>query len=128
MAFLDLLELRAKLPIGTGLKRLEDDFWEIRKGLRYRILFRWQTSDRVSGISNCRPTSAFHLQGKRIPGGQRLEEFRGRPRELFELLGTDPFLPDEAVAPARDDDDLVARVASRPSWTVSWVLAFVQIK
>jgi len=42
LAFLDLLELRAKLPIGIGLKRLDEDFWEIRKGLRYRILFRWQ--------------------------------------------------------------------------------------
>jgi len=42
LAFLDLLEFRTRLPVGTGLKRLEDDFWEIRKGLRYRILFRWQ--------------------------------------------------------------------------------------
>jgi hypothetical protein len=25
-----------------GLKRLKDDFWEIRKGLKARILFRWQ--------------------------------------------------------------------------------------
>ena len=42
LAFLDLLESRARLPIGIGLKRLDDDFWEIRKGLKYRILFRWQ--------------------------------------------------------------------------------------
>jgi mRNA-degrading endonuclease RelE of RelBE toxin-antitoxin system len=42
LAFLDLLELRARLPIGVGLKRLSDDYWEIRKGVRYRILFRWR--------------------------------------------------------------------------------------
>jgi len=40
LAFLDLLDQQTKLPIGVGLKRLRDDFWEIRKGLRYRILFR----------------------------------------------------------------------------------------
>jgi len=38
LAFLDLLDLRTRLPIGVGLKRLDDDYWEIRKGLRYRIL------------------------------------------------------------------------------------------
>ena len=27
---------------GTGLKRLKGDFWEIRKGLKARILFRWE--------------------------------------------------------------------------------------
>ena len=42
LAFLDLIDLRARLPIGVGLKHLDDDFWEIRKGLRYRILFRWR--------------------------------------------------------------------------------------
>lgn len=42
LAFLDLLELRARLPIGIGLKHLDDDYWEIRKSLRYRILFRWR--------------------------------------------------------------------------------------
>jgi mRNA-degrading endonuclease RelE of RelBE toxin-antitoxin system len=42
LAFLDLLELRARLPIGVGLKHLDDDYWEIRKSLRYRILFRWR--------------------------------------------------------------------------------------
>jgi hypothetical protein len=25
-----------------GLKRLRDDYWEIRQGLRNRILFRWE--------------------------------------------------------------------------------------
>ncbi len=27
---------------GIGLKRLKGDFWEIRKGLKARILFRWK--------------------------------------------------------------------------------------
>ncbi|MFH0762840.1 MAG: hypothetical protein V1925_02995 [Candidatus Omnitrophota bacterium] len=27
---------------GIGLKRLKGDFWEIRKGLKVRVLFRWQ--------------------------------------------------------------------------------------
>ena len=27
---------------GIGLKRLKNDFWEIRKGLKVRILFRWE--------------------------------------------------------------------------------------
>jgi hypothetical protein len=34
IAFIDLLDLRTRLPIGIGLKHLEDDYWEIRKGLR----------------------------------------------------------------------------------------------
>jgi mRNA-degrading endonuclease RelE of RelBE toxin-antitoxin system len=42
LAFLDLLDQRARLPIGLGLKHLGDDYWEIRKGLRCRILFRWR--------------------------------------------------------------------------------------
>lgn len=42
IAFLDLLESRARLPLGVGLKQLQNDYWEIRKGLRSRILFRWK--------------------------------------------------------------------------------------
>ena len=42
LAFLDLLDLRTRLPMGVGLRRLDDDYWEIRKGLSYRILFRWR--------------------------------------------------------------------------------------
>ncbi len=42
LAFLALLDLRARMPVGVGLKHLHDDYWEIRKGLRNRILFRWQ--------------------------------------------------------------------------------------
>jgi len=30
------------LPRGFGLKNLRKNFWEIRKGLKLRILFRWQ--------------------------------------------------------------------------------------
>jgi hypothetical protein len=41
-AFLDLIETQVPLPAGTGLKRLQDDFWEIRHGLHNRILFRWR--------------------------------------------------------------------------------------
>ena len=26
---------------GIGLKRLRGDFWEVRKGLKVRLLFRW---------------------------------------------------------------------------------------
>ncbi len=28
---------------GIGLKRIKGDFWEIRKGIKTRILFRWQS-------------------------------------------------------------------------------------
>ena len=41
LAFLDVLEARISMPAGIGLKRLQDDFWEVRQGLRNRILFRW---------------------------------------------------------------------------------------
>ncbi len=27
---------------GIGLKRLKGDYWEVRKGLKTRILFRWE--------------------------------------------------------------------------------------
>ena len=27
---------------GVGLKRLREDFWEVRKGIKSRILFRWK--------------------------------------------------------------------------------------
>jgi mRNA-degrading endonuclease RelE of RelBE toxin-antitoxin system len=46
LAFLDFLEKRSPLPAGLGLKRLRDGYWEIRHGLRNRILFRW-TEDLV---------------------------------------------------------------------------------
>jgi len=30
------------MPGGIGLKRLRDDYWEVRRGLHVRILFRWR--------------------------------------------------------------------------------------
>jgi len=42
LALLGFLERRTPLPGGIGLKRLQDDFWEIRQGLHNRILFRWR--------------------------------------------------------------------------------------
>ncbi len=42
LAFLDVLEKRSSIPSGIGLKRLQGDYWEIRTGLRNRVLFRWQ--------------------------------------------------------------------------------------
>jgi len=45
IAFLDLLETHSAIPPGLGLKRLQDGFWEIRKGLSNRILFRWQKDE-----------------------------------------------------------------------------------
>ena len=41
LTFLDALEARASMPAGVGLKHLQYDFWELRKGLHNRILFRW---------------------------------------------------------------------------------------
>jgi len=43
--FVELLADRAAIPPGMGLKRLQDGYWEIRKGLRNRILFRWQKDE-----------------------------------------------------------------------------------
>ena len=42
LALLELMEKRTPLPGGIGLKRLQDDFWEVRQGLHNRILFRWR--------------------------------------------------------------------------------------
>jgi mRNA-degrading endonuclease RelE of RelBE toxin-antitoxin system len=42
ITFLELLESRSTIPAGMGLKRLFKDYWEIRQGLRNRILFRWE--------------------------------------------------------------------------------------
>jgi mRNA-degrading endonuclease RelE of RelBE toxin-antitoxin system len=42
LAFLELLEARIPLPTGIGLKRLQEDYWEVRQGLHNRILFRWR--------------------------------------------------------------------------------------
>ena len=39
---IDILSQDRIIHKGIGLKRLKGDFWEIRKGLKARILFRWQ--------------------------------------------------------------------------------------
>jgi len=38
---IDMLSRDRSVHKGVGLKRLRGDFWEIRKGLKSRILFRW---------------------------------------------------------------------------------------
>lgn len=42
MQAIDILSQDRLLHKGIGLKRLKGDYWEIRKGLRARILFRWE--------------------------------------------------------------------------------------
>ena len=42
LAFIDFIENELPLPSGMGLKRLRREFWEIRLGIRARILFRWK--------------------------------------------------------------------------------------
>jgi hypothetical protein len=39
---IDILSSDRLLHKGLGLKRLRGDFWEIRKGIKARILFRWE--------------------------------------------------------------------------------------
>jgi hypothetical protein len=39
---IDILSHDKIIHKGIGLKRLKGDFWEIRKGLKARILFRWK--------------------------------------------------------------------------------------
>jgi len=39
---IDILSQDRVLHKGLGLKRLKGDFWEVRKGLKARILFRWK--------------------------------------------------------------------------------------
>ena len=38
---IDILSTEKELSAGMGLKNLRKNFWEIRKGLKMRILFRW---------------------------------------------------------------------------------------
>lgn len=47
--FMDFLERQSPLPTGLGLKRLRGSYWEIRHGLRNRILFRW-TEDLIEFV------------------------------------------------------------------------------
>lgn len=39
---IDVLSRDRQIHQGLGLKRLRGDFWELRKGIKSRILFRWQ--------------------------------------------------------------------------------------
>ena len=38
---IDVLSKDRQIHQGLGLKRLRGDFWELRKGIKVRILFRW---------------------------------------------------------------------------------------
>ena len=49
LPLIDVLYGERKLSAGMGLKNLRKNFWEIRKGLKLRILFRCQ-SDRVEFV------------------------------------------------------------------------------
>ena len=40
ITLIDVLSVKKELSGGLGLKNLRKDFWEIRKGLKLRILFR----------------------------------------------------------------------------------------
>lgn len=42
MQTIDILSHDRIIHKGLGLKRLKGDYWEIRKGLKVRILFRWE--------------------------------------------------------------------------------------
>lgn len=39
---IDVLSKEKQIHPGLGLKRLTRDFWEARKGIKARILFRWR--------------------------------------------------------------------------------------
>jgi mRNA-degrading endonuclease RelE of RelBE toxin-antitoxin system len=46
---IDILSGDRELSPGMGLKNIHKNFWEIRKGLKLRILFRW-SSDYVEFV------------------------------------------------------------------------------
>lgn len=46
---IDVLSQARQIHPGLGLKRLTRDFWEARKGIKARILFRW-TGDLVEFV------------------------------------------------------------------------------
>ncbi len=39
---IDVLSKDRQIHQGLGLKRLMGDYWEVRKGIKVRILFRWK--------------------------------------------------------------------------------------
>jgi len=46
---IDMLSSGRTISRGMGIKNLRKNFWEVRKGLKLRILFRWQ-ADHVEFI------------------------------------------------------------------------------
>ncbi|GEM_PF-358436 len=42
---IEVLDGKSLLRKGLGLKQLKKDWWEIRKGLKQRILFRWRENE-----------------------------------------------------------------------------------
>lgn len=46
---IDVLSKDRQIHQGLGLKRLMGDYWEVRKGIKARILFRW-TGDLVEFV------------------------------------------------------------------------------
>lgn len=42
MQAIDILSQDRIIHKGIGLKRVRRDFWEIRKGIKARVLFRWE--------------------------------------------------------------------------------------
>ena len=46
---IDVLSKDRQIHQGLGLKRLMGDFWEVRKGIKVRILFRW-TGDLIEFV------------------------------------------------------------------------------
>lgn len=46
---IDVLSKDRQIYQGLGLKRLRGDFWEVRKGIKARILFRW-TGDLIEFV------------------------------------------------------------------------------
>jgi len=46
---IDVLSKDRQIHPGLGLKRLMGDFWEVRKGIKARILFRW-TGDLIEFV------------------------------------------------------------------------------
>ena len=46
---IDVLSKPGEIHQGLGLKRLRGNFWEVRKGIKARILFRW-TGDLIEFV------------------------------------------------------------------------------
>lgn len=49
LKLIDVLSKDRQIHQGLGLKRLTRDFWEARKGIKVRILFRW-TGDLIEFV------------------------------------------------------------------------------